>query len=637
MANRDMLATALAVGKALVGMPAPLTINGVTYDGSQAVNVTAGAPTVVRSVEDMTDPACQYVLESTGTVWVNRCLDGYTNQLPLATTEPGGSEIYGDGKGYAYPFRISSSTGVQKDGGSTYLTGYIPVNGLSKIRLRGFYDAGEGGYGCFVFMYEAGGAYNYDVNNQTNTFLSRDLYWTQLDAEGKDWEVTLTNPSARFIRVQAEGLDEGAIITVDEAIGSVEGAGATWVDTGIKAYDGNTEAVLVLESRTSALEKEEASMRSRLSTLENASDGKLPAWWEDYLPSRLAAIRAHQDEGGKDAFSFAVMTDIHESGSLGRRTGEVAKRVMDACGLSFALDLGDFATRSVAATKEEMEKSFGAAQAILAPIGERLLRTRGNHDGFWGTAEGSGGETKYYANGYTDAEIWNRVFRQQAATGKAVFDADGVGYYVDDTAHKARFVVLNTSREGCAMGQYRYGQSQFDLMVKALTTLPDEDWCVMFFSHIPPVSAIDYDGDGITDGDASGEIPERELLRGLVTAYVKRQPIFSGTFGTAGAWDRVVLENLSFSDAKGRFAGYFAGHLHGDMIFDVDGDTPFPIVVTRCDAPLEEPLLHSDLREAGTYTEHSFDVVTVVRNPGRIKLYLDKIGAGEDRALTVAG
>ena len=32
MANQEMLATALAIGKALQGGGAPLTINGITYD-----------------------------------------------------------------------------------------------------------------------------------------------------------------------------------------------------------------------------------------------------------------------------------------------------------------------------------------------------------------------------------------------------------------------------------------------------------------------------------------------------------------------------------------------------------------------------------------------------------------------------
>ena len=187
------------------------------------------------------------------------------------------------------------------------------------------------------------------------------------------------------------------------------------------------------------------------------------------------------------------------------------------------------------------------------------------------------------------------------------------------------------------MGQYRYGQSQFDLMAEALSTLPDEEWCVMFFSHIPPVGSIDYEGDGVTDGDASGEIPEQGLLRSLVEAFMNRTPLFSDSYGASGDADRVVLENLDFSKAKGSFAGYFAGHLHGDMIFGPDDVYPFPVITVRCDAPVEEERLHQDPREAGTYTEHSFDVVTVVRTGAGLKLYLDKIGAGEDRALTVAG
>ena len=79
---------------------------------------------------------------------------GYTNLVDTATTEPGGTEIYG-GVGYKNGYRWSSSTNAEN---SAYayarLTGWMPYvqNGLLRIKNFGL-DRNETGYGGYVTGY----------------------------------------------------------------------------------------------------------------------------------------------------------------------------------------------------------------------------------------------------------------------------------------------------------------------------------------------------------------------------------------------------------------------------------------------------------------------------------------------------
>jgi hypothetical protein len=166
--------------------------------------------------------------------------------------------------------------------------------------------------------------------------------------------------------------------------------------------------------------------------------------------------------------------------------------------------------------------------------------------------------------------------------------------------------------------------------------VPAEYWVVLFFSHTPPVSGVDYDGDGSPDADLSVNLPEQGLLWELIQAYGSRSPSFSGSYGSSADWDYVSLSGLDFSDAKGRCAAYFAGHIHGDRVFGSEEGYPIPVITVRSDAPKEKfASEQAEPRAAGTAAEHSFDVVTLIRTAGGFTLYLDKIGAGKDRIVTV--
>lgn len=640
-----MLSTALAVVKALQVPPKPLTVNGVTYDGSEAVDVTVGEVPIVASVEEMTDRAKAYALEETGTLWRYR-LDGqYEDVLKTAEKQaddgypynvaPDGTLLREGGVGWRNHARVNSAGEESDDGSLVDLTGFIPVCLGQTVYLKGF----------TLSLYEAG----YQSNNlmaygADKSFIAAAIYtptqWCPTPDENGVYAFTLSESmgtvsiaGAAYIRVQARAIREGAVVSLDRYPEGEE-LGYRWVDTGIPAGDSDQAALQRLESRTAALETESVRSKARLNTLERAEDTALPLWWREYLPARIRAIRSHQDEGGRDAFSFAIISDIHESANLGRRTGAVARAVMDACGMTYAVELGDAATRSSVSTRAEMEASLEEAAAILAPIGEGLLRTQGNHDGAWGNEGGA------YVHTYSDRELYNRIFRHVAPRHEPAFDEGGVGYFVDDPRARARFVVLNTHHTGeghSYFTNHRLGQSQFDLLVKALTTMPGEDWCALLFSHVPPVWGADFDEDGVEEVHMEDTFPEQILLRNLIRAFQERHPAFSGSYAAGDAWDAVRLTQIDFSAAKGAVVACFGGHLHGDAVYGVEQGYPVPVIAVRCDAAAEKYASQkAEIREAGTCTEHSFDAVTVVRSTSGFTVYLDKIGAGSDRVVRVA-
>ena len=90
-----------------------------------------------------------------------------------------------------------------------------------------------------------------------------------------------------------------------------------------------------------------------------------------------------------------------------------------------------------------------------------------------------------------------------------------------------------------------------------------------------------------------------------------------------------VTVNADFSTAKGKLVGYFSGHAHNDYIYNAT-DWGIPIITTRCDGANENDSTLLAERIEGTTTEQSFDVFTVTPTT----IYATKIGAGSDRTIS---
>ena len=571
-------------------------------------------PEFANSIEECTDESKLYVLP-----------DGYIYAYILVeVTIPGGAEYTNRADPASADWCANSrlgSSGVSEETNGSVVTNYIPCKKDDLIRVEGLnigYLASNANARIhYLDSNKTLLGTNYPFNNTAGAFIHYDL--SGFDAYKWDYKVGSTGDgstyesfadSISFVRFCGEMETDAAnvVITVNEEIKTSEPTTALeykWANTGhafIQADDGTS----------------------------------IPGYWADHLSSKIARIKELQKLGGKDCFTFVSIADLHAEQNLGKLSGLLARKIMDECNIKYALVLGDIATRHSVATEADMDKSLELGFSILKPILSDALLAQGNHDGAYSTS---------YGQNYSRGKIYETFSRKVGLVGDVHFCDDGYGYYIDDTANRVRYVILNPHNQ---LGRtdvnyfntYRFGQSQFDLMVEALTTMPKDDWGVVFASHIPPVTEVDRHGDGVIESDMTNNIPEQGLLRNMIAAFNVRSESFSGSYDAPGTWDYVNLADVDFSNAKGNFIGYFAGHLHADCLFS-GGIYNFPIVTSRCDSANENVFSNNgsdvdevlkDERIEGTTTEQSFDVFTV--NKTERKIYATKIGAGSDREIS---
>lgn len=333
-----------------------------------------------------------------------------------------------------------------------------------------------------------------------------------------------------------------AMEVVDTAISEIEltpgpkGDTGEQGPTGPKGADGKTP-VKGTDYWTAADKQE---IIDELKTVED-----IPSYWQEHINEKINTINDLQATGGKDCFSFVIMTDIHYPSNLGKISPLIAKHIIDECNIRYALCLGDTQTRACHNTKELLLAENEQIKEMFKPLRGHLLPTEGNHDGAYGRLDRDGNgisnnnadgsikppaERETYVNNLTPAELHNAIYRQVGITGDAHFDESGTGYYIDDTANKVRYIILNTQNneyklqaDGTAlypkMWLFRFGQSQFDFTIEALNSIPSDSWNVVIAGHC----------------SLTQEIGDRELMIGILNAY-KNKTTYSGEYeGTAAA------------------------------------------------------------------------------------------------------
>lgn len=351
----------------------------------------------------------------------------------------------------------------------------------------------------------------------------------------------------------------------------------------------------------------------------------IPTYWKEMIDQKTKAVKALQTTGGKDCVSFVWASDTHIPDNHGGKTdmlGRLMATILDLCDIPFALLTGDIGTRASHADESDFLASQQKIPQHLAPLWgtDRLLVTLGNHDGCWGDSTG------YYKHQLNPNQMWQMYFRNQALDFRRVFSDDGMYYYIDNVTQKVRFIILNShfageyakSENGWEVNDRFaiscYGQEQLDWLANVALDMPD-GYGAMIAAHVPP--NIEYTVD-------------KAQLIGIVNAYCNKTA-FSGSYteGVDG-WSNSTIE-VDFTGAKGEIIAMFAGHVHGDSI-DVETMACPIITILSAGATANEPYVeNAPIRNFGTDTETSFDVVTINRRTRTI--YLIRVGAGDDRTI----
>ncbi len=313
-----------------------------------------------------------------------------------------------------------------------------------------------------------------------------------------------------------------------------------YVRNGTKGNDGKSAYEYALDGGYTGTEEEFSATLS--------GEASLPDYWREYLEDKTASIKALQKKGGKDAFSFVLMTDIHYGQNLGKRSPSVARYIMDKCGIKFALCTGDVQNRSVLQTKEEVEDELEAISAMLSPVSGRFLQTLGNHDGSYGSFDsdvsGTLENSEYYAYNLNPEETYEHIYRKTGSAGNVHFDESGTAYYIDDTASKVRYIMLNThccrweeNDDGTAkyphIHLHRFTQAQYDFLInEALSTGLSDGWSIIIGGHVPIAfidSYAEYWGGSSDDADSG----DNALMRKVLDAFNSKTAVSGNFAGTA--------------------------------------------------------------------------------------------------------
>ena len=367
---------------------------------------------------------------------------------------------------------------------------------------------------------------------------------------------------------------------------------------------------------------------------------QLPAYWQNYLPVRIAQIQKLQKTSGK-TFSFVFFTDLHYKGEPASYATVLAEQIMEACHIPFAILAGDAQKSRWRLTKAEVLSQAEDLEKYLLPLRDRLLQIEGNHDCVYGELDrdGDGVISNTYPDGAkkpahlretyvyncTPDEIYDMIYRKVAQIPGVQFSENKCAYFLDDPKGRVRYICLNSQcnpyelqDDGTAkypkMWLYQFTQPQLDFLIEALQSVPEKDYSVVVTAHCP----------------LSPEIGDYEIVKGILAAY-QRKTVHRGAYpGRAdNGFDKVSV-NVDFSKTKGNLVGYFSGHEHTDNLTYV---AQIPVVTSACVAyhirkfpdRVEEDVL-------GTLDECSLDVFTV--DPECRTVYATRIGYGDDRKFT---
>jgi hypothetical protein len=184
-------------------------------------------------------------------------------------------------------------------------------------------------------------------------------------------------------------------------------------------------------------------------------------------------------------------------------------------------------------------------------------------------------------------------------------------YYFDNPYQKIRYVVLNTyngfdlTNADCV--------EQLNWFANTLNSVQD-GWYVVVLTHIF-FEIYTIEGVKTPDKTRTGIITQQ-----IVDAYQSKNIVTLSYSGVTLSYD--------FSQANGKVAAIFVGHVHYD--YSINSPEGYPIISILQDSTYYlSSMPDNPTRTAGTYTEQALDVVCIDTEGKAINTV--RLGAGQDR------
>lgn len=343
----------------------------------------------------------------------------------------------------------------------------------------------------------------------------------------------------------------------------------------------------------------------------------IPGYWKEHLAEKIEKIHQRQMQAGISGTSFALVTDFH-CGINALHSPALMKEVLIECSIPYFYNAGDYVSGAGIITPEDLIREIVVTRQLFSQIGEKHLMVVGNHEPAYSTFPAPA----YYAEYLSKEAIYEYVFRPQMAYANRVFDESGMYFYADDTFHKVRHIVLNShdlpsdeqlEQGGAKPDKFRlvgFREEQLNWFANVALDVPSPEWTVVLCSHES------------TSENLEMEMYNVELLLGIINAFRKHTAYQATTaYEDVGGFDATV--NVDFTGRGGDFAAWVGGHRHKDDYELRDG------ILAICTL---NDCIYGPGREENTLTEQAFDVFTIDKNAH--KLYVTRIGAGEDREFT---
>lgn len=324
----------------------------------------------------------------------------------------------------------------------------------------------------------------------------------------------------------------------------------------------------------------------------------IPNYYVEHLNYCIDKI--NNNTNGFGDYSFAFITDIHCRHNT-QHSPALLRELINKCAINTVIGGGDWNTAYNYTDMgiKALTNDFKTLRSYFNGI--PMIKTVGNHEWAYGGFE----------NPYNVSNEWvyDWYYRDDEANKNKpiIYGENGTYFYQDDLTNKVRYVSVNVMdyqseyepTENNKIFKFFVSQTQIKWLKEKAFYLPDDDWQIIVFSHVPIW----------TDSDrpdwSSSYIDNAEELEQLVDDFFRKTNYATSYKGTLVCW--------------------ISGHTHRDAMLRIKGGVMH--IVTNGDCFLQAT--GSQDRIKGTISEQCFDVLSV--NKSERKVYLTRVGAGSDR------
>lgn len=546
-------------------------------------------PEFVKDVSQFTDTDKQYVLPD-GYLYKYEPVASYSAVNQLAISEDENGAVFNQ-CGYLDNARIRGVLEIGENEGG-FVTGFIPINVGDTIYFSGncFQTQYKSAHVMYTVLYDADKKVVTSVSliNAPESVFSVIAINDDASVSAIKLNEEVNSNSIKYVRFSLVGSGESQIISVNEEL--------------IPSYQ-NYDWV-----------------KSEKYITEN---------WYDEISKSLETINDIDLSDESNLIKFIFASDIHlEPGAVNSYTesiGKVCAEIMRSAQIPFFITGGDNCTQSSGYMPDVFEDNVKDLLDQLSPIPLRnIMMAVGNHDGATGYCE-EYGEIGYYRYQLNNSQRSSVFFDwQRESNPQKHFDSDGTYFYMDDSSTKTRYIVLNCfwnewagNDDGLvtdilhSLGHYPvFGQKQLDWFANEALDMPP-GYGAVIVTHF------------------ASDAKDFELFKGIVDAF-SNADIYEGEFHGDAEWLSSSI-SVNYTDCFGEIIAVFQGHRHVDALFDQFDKVP-TINITTTGAYWAVKDENAESRVKGTSSEFAVDAVIIDRNAR--KIYLIRVGNGEDRVIS---